>query len=200
MTLRTTVLACLLALCCGCGDDDDGAAGDAGDGTDTGGGTDTGAATALEDCAGGAGRYDPATDLCWQDPPSTDTMIWNVAKYYCEAMSLGGHDDWVVPSIEQLVSLVAGCDKSGCEVSDPGCLAESCADGCESCANNAGPGAGDCYWDPSLGGDCESGMYWSSSSSADDDTYGWVVLFRVGGVDVEAKSYSTFVRCVRPGK
>lgn len=50
---------------------------------------------------------DNATGLMWQD--NTDakdlTKAWADAINYCETLSLGGHSDWRLPSIEELVSI-----------------------------------------------------------------------------------------------
>ena len=48
---------------------------------------------------------DSATDLQWQDNEAL-FMDWTTAKGYCETLSLGGHDDWRLPNIVELASLV----------------------------------------------------------------------------------------------
>ncbi|MCK9464119.1 MAG: DUF1566 domain-containing protein, partial [Proteobacteria bacterium] len=81
------------------------------------------------ECDGG--QLDPATNLCWQNPPPDDKLNWEAAKAYCDGLSLGGHDDWRLPKIHELNSIVRGCvngtasgdlRKSKCGVADPGCL------------------------------------------------------------------------------
>jgi len=55
--------------------------------------------------------YDNTTKLMWQD--SNDTISskksWSDAVLYCKELTLGGYDDWRLPSIEELVSIT---DKS----------------------------------------------------------------------------------------
>ncbi len=70
--LLLMALATLL-VCGGCSNgssDSDGGTTD----SDTDSDTDTGDLPSMEPCEGG--YYDPATDLCWQDPPSTYVMTW----------------------------------------------------------------------------------------------------------------------------
>ena len=51
---------------------------------------------------------DSNTGLQWQDDvdAKTVTKTWQGAIDYCEALSLGGHSDWRLPNINELMSLV----------------------------------------------------------------------------------------------
>lgn len=51
---------------------------------------------------------DPETGLMWQDDVNarTEEKEWRKAFYYCEGLSLDGFDDWQLPTIGQLRSLV----------------------------------------------------------------------------------------------
>ena len=51
---------------------------------------------------------DNATGLMWQDNASP-TGDWATAGTYCDGLSLDGHDDWRLPTIKELRTLV---DKS----------------------------------------------------------------------------------------
>ncbi|MCB9079256.1 MAG: DUF1566 domain-containing protein [Anaerolineaceae bacterium] len=72
---------------------------------------------------------DNVTGLMWQQTPDTngngaitaaDKMTYDQAQTYCDNLTLAGHDDWRLPSIKQLYSLIDfnGTDASGYEGSD----------------------------------------------------------------------------------
>ena len=50
---------------------------------------------------------DKVTGLQWQDNSEAKTVSknWSDAKSYCEALTLGGHNDWRLPTIEELESM-----------------------------------------------------------------------------------------------
>jgi hypothetical protein len=163
---------------------------------------------------------DPLTNLCWQDPPSDSPMNWYRAsgtydadlnpgtENYCGALDHGGRSDWRLPNIDELISLIRGCQdgtatsdmsKSLCEMTPTGCAAtDTCGDltTCSDCLNGSGPASG-CYWDPALGETCD--WYWSSSSDALYLSFAWGVGFNPGYVFCDGKSWNYRVRCVRSG-
>jgi len=49
---------------------------------------------------------DSTTGLVWQDDAVDSQMSWQSAITHCEALSLGGHEDWRLPNIKELTSLV----------------------------------------------------------------------------------------------
>jgi len=49
---------------------------------------------------------DRVTGLMWQGMANTTGMYWPAARTYCQDLTLGGHDDWRLPSLIELVSLV----------------------------------------------------------------------------------------------
>ena len=51
---------------------------------------------------------DNATGLSWQDDAdaSSYTATWQGAIDYCEALTLGGYDDWRLPNINELYTIV----------------------------------------------------------------------------------------------
>ena len=49
---------------------------------------------------------DSTTGLVWQDDAIGNSMTWESAITHCEGLSLGGHEDWRLPNIKELTSLV----------------------------------------------------------------------------------------------
>jgi hypothetical protein len=143
---------------------------------------------------------DSLTGLTWQVEPSGDHMTWDDAKTYCNNLSLGGDDDWRLPTISELRSLIRGCNVTetggACGVMDD-CLDSSCWDDpCGGCESLAGPGSGGAYWPSGMSG--EIGWYWSSSPVYIDGGYrAWLVDFSTGHVDYYYVDYGNGVRCVR---
>jgi len=49
---------------------------------------------------------DTGTGLMWQKATAPGTYLWQQALSYCESLSLGGDNDWRLPSINELHSIV----------------------------------------------------------------------------------------------
>src|ERR1700690_591149 len=49
---------------------------------------------------------DNVTGLAWQRARSADAMLWKAASAACADLVLGGHDDWRLPGLIELVSIV----------------------------------------------------------------------------------------------
>ncbi len=49
---------------------------------------------------------DTCTGLMWQKNTAPGTFLWQAALGYCEGLSLGGHDDWRLPNLRELRTLV----------------------------------------------------------------------------------------------
>ena len=49
---------------------------------------------------------DISTNLQWQDDITSVEKKWSEAIDYCEALSLGGQDDWRLPNRNELISIV----------------------------------------------------------------------------------------------
>jgi hypothetical protein len=133
----------------------------------------------------------------WQNPPAENSMPWQDAIDYCDNLSLDGHDDWRLPSISELRSLIKGCAATetggSCGVDD-GCLSyDTCWDDpCSGC-----DAAGGCYWPDEMEGPCS--WYWSSSPREDNDNYAWYVYFYDASVHYGYDFNDHNVRCVRLG-
>jgi hypothetical protein len=50
---------------------------------------------------------DPATGLMWTKEGSGDSVSWQQAMYYCRNLKLAGHDDWRLPTIDELSGINA---------------------------------------------------------------------------------------------
>ncbi|MFO8071867.1 MAG: DUF1566 domain-containing protein [Polyangia bacterium] len=181
--------------------------------------------TQMEPCEGG--YLDPATGLCWRPPPTTfpheyqqfEGMNWYDAsgtiheqanKYglmdFCGDAMWGGYQDWRLPDIDELLSILRGCvcgkstgdfDPTSCGLEDPGCLETPCAEGeqCDRCLEKMGPGVSGCYCDPALSYEtCDD--FWSSS--LDESGKVWTVDFETGSIEPKEKMKSDVnIFCVR---
>ena len=153
-------------------------------------------------CAGG--WLDPTTGLCWQDPPEETTRNWDDAMAYCDGLDVAGHDDWHLPSINELRSLVRGCPPTEtggtCTATDT-CLDHACWNlPCSGCPYERGPGSAGAYWPAELRAPPElDNWYWSSLPFVDDSRVKWGVGFDLANVSNLGEAYATHVRCVRPG-
>jgi len=134
---------------------------------------------------------DARTGLTWQRKAPSDEMDWKMAQAQCKGLRLEGRNDWRLPQIGELRTLLRGCET--CRGKGTG--GESECDGCET---SAAPD-GKCTWPSDLRGDCA--FYWSSSSSSSHAGCAWGVYFTNGGVGDggTAESIGRRVRCVRGG-
>ncbi|MCZ7583388.1 MAG: DUF1566 domain-containing protein [Deltaproteobacteria bacterium] len=146
---------------------------------------------------------DPTSGLMWQTDESHSS---GSAETNCSDLTLAGFDDWRLPSISELRTLIRGCPTTqtggACSVTDD-CLEADCADdACTTCAAQEGPSNG-CYGPAELPESCFLFASTSKVADADGDTYRWYVNFDSGSVvnfvecDGCKKSFSTYKRCVR---
>ncbi|MDP8223223.1 MAG: DUF1566 domain-containing protein [Candidatus Lernaella stagnicola] len=189
--------ACVVIVACSSGDDDDDdddAVDD--DATDDDTGDDD---TSGDDDVSGDTWTDSSSGLTWSVTPSSDWMTWEEAISYCENLSLGGHDDWRLPTISELRSLIRGCDATVtggvCAVTD-GCTDSGCwNDPCAGCAEGQGPGLDGAYWPNEMSGNI--GWHWSSSAVTDDGTLAWAVNFYSGYVGSDYTDVENPAWCAR---
>lgn len=141
---------------------------------------------------------DEATGLVWQVASDSGYVNWTQAMAHCDSLTLDGHDDWRLPTISELRSLIRGCPgtESGgaCGVSDE-CLAIECqTEGCYQCVYGDGPSNG-CFGPTELADPCE--YFWSSSTVAATEPRAWAVGFPSAFVYKPRVYFAFHARCVR---
>ncbi|MCP4674497.1 MAG: DUF1566 domain-containing protein [Deltaproteobacteria bacterium] len=150
--------------------------------------------------------FDAVSGLCWEEPVSAEReLVWFEAIEYCRTLAIGGHDDWYLPDIADLRTLIRGCEATqtdGVCTDIGGSCEPNCGNvedsNCEGCSYSDGPGEGGLYLDPSLNGFGNSG-FWSTSTDAGDSEYAWHVNFRSAKVSSVSKNSAFAVSCVRSG-
>lgn len=147
--------------------------------------------------------YDPVNGLLWQRSKA-DPMTHIDAGRYCERSRVGSRDDWRLPTVGELRTIVKGCATTAqggtCQIDDA-CLSRQCRDEeCVGCGAVAGPGEDGLYWEK---GTWEyeygstQGYYWSSSAVKDspvDEV--WAVSFVSGGIVAKERESGGEIRCV----
>ncbi|MBR4489795.1 DUF1566 domain-containing protein, partial [bacterium] len=116
------------------------------------------------------------------------------AKTHCENLEYAGHDDWRLPNIDELKSLVTGCAKtSECAVSvatpgyNEGYLKTKAA--CDGC------GSGN-YMPAELGLNTDFN-FWSSTEDPTASKHVWSVDFKTAAVYNDYKTANLYAACVR---
>ncbi len=125
---------------------------------------------------------------------------------YCEDLTLGGFNDWRIPTISELRTLVVGCPNTApegaCPVDDT-CVGADCAEQVKakdcSCKAHKGPGEKGTYWKKGVwkynGGRYD--LFWSRSLISGPYDEAWGILFSDGVVTTVDVSGRYYVRCVR---
>jgi len=161
---------------------------------------------------------DETTDLCWQSPQREAYnyedigVISKDAIRYCEDLVIDGYDDWRLPNIDELRSLVRGNPDTmaggDCPITEGSGTDDYDNAACKgSAAHHEGPGVGGCYWPPGLEGTCDKPdpfalehplKYWAKNPAAKDPEH-WIafVSFESGTTGFNHVHSFGDVRCVR---
>lgn len=142
---------------------------------------------------------DSQTDLVWQNVPP-QIMNWEDAQTYCQNLSLGGIANWRLPDLDEMRSLIRGCQamQTGGECTlTTQCLEDACDnEACDGCKAVGGPGKSGRYCDPSLAD--EGSFLWTSTSLPDDTDSALFVNFLEAVINNGDKASNELsVRCVR---
>ncbi len=118
---------------------------------------------------------DHVTGLQWQQNTTVGSVDWKDALAYCEALSYGGSDNWRLPDVTELISIV---DETRAEA----------------------PAINPVYFP----GFDDEGGHWTSTTSRKNGTSAYVVYFDEqdstigrGGVSSVSKTWEALVLCVR---
>ena len=131
--------------------------------------------------------YDPDYRLTWQTPGAYSKK-WNVAINYCDELVFGGYNDWYLPTIDELRTLIRGCPNTEyggkCDTLnyDGYCV------GCEEMEDG-------CYL-PFSTSTCSG--YWSSTRQQDSNVLVWTINFSKASImSFSEDIYVKNVMCVR---
>ena len=149
------------------------------------------------------------SELMWQVNVRKWNISWDQAIHLCD-LAYGGYDDWRLPSISELRTLIRGCTDTqaggDCGVTDS-CTSEECRDSkCSGCYWGDGPSEDGCYWPSQIKPYVElenlCGFFWSSTESDGYDYYhydyeSWGVIFDGASIISMSRGSRNSVRCVR---
>ncbi len=144
---------------------------------------------------------DMDNNICWEQTAQDTLMNETDAEVYCSSLELAGHDNFRVPTISELRTLVTGCPDTmpdgACQIGEDSTISDWNQQVCElSCDDNQGPGEDGCYLDnPALKGPC--GEYSSSTSPNGGDI--WILDFSSADIGTRGRSneQKQYIRCVR---
>jgi len=161
---------------------------------------------------------DPATNITWQNPQKDaytegdGGLTQPDALRYCEELVLGGYDDWRLPNIDEMRTVMRGNPDTetggNCPMTEGSAMADMGDEACAPIKEFGGPGAGGCYWAPELSGTCDKPdpaaaghplEFVSATVSKDNEDWVGCVLFDNGAVSFNHIHSLADVRCVRTG-
>jgi len=145
---------------------------------------------------------DPLSGLTWQVTPKDEYLNFADATDFCDALVLGGLDDWRLPTISELRTLLRSCPATqpggSCNVDDNGCLDRDCWDNsCGGCLGYLGPSVNGMYLPDEVDASKLQSWFWSSTLTSDlEDSYVWGINFNKGTVITNFVEHLANVRCV----
>ena len=149
------------------------------------------------------GIYVSANGLEWQTGTVNETLNkwepqvvrvegWDAAKAYCENLNYAGHDDWRLPNLTELKSIVKGCNKTNeCPVTaENPAYPGNYSSVCKTCSSGN-------YLQPEVGEQIDF-PYWTSTTDDPSKNYRiWAINFINGEVFYSYASANHYARCVR---
>jgi hypothetical protein len=148
---------------------------------------------------------DLETGIVWAQETAPKASGLSEAELYCAELILGGRSDWRLPVVDELTSIVTGCERADvaghCAVADPTCLDLSCwtAAACGPCSSKSEFADTAAFW-ASETWKGAPGRYLSASPIQGSLVGGlWVVDFATGGIMNAAATGASHVRCVTVG-
>jgi photosystem II stability/assembly factor-like uncharacterized protein len=169
-------------------------------------------------CAYYSAWCDPTTGICWQDPqkdyltPDYPGIVSYDAERYCEELVALGYEDWRLPDINELRSLIRGNPDTEfpngiCPMWDGSTFEDGQNTSCFGGSDGNGPGIEGCYWPESLNGSCHRpdpathGIhpleYWAVGAASNRPDWIASVLFDLGAVTYNHINSLGEVRCIR---
>ena len=145
--------------------------------------------------------------LEWSDK-NLETLNWYQAEEYCKNLNEQGKQDWRMPTIDELRTLVSGCEATAtgghCQISEKNdkLSNEDLSEDCKGCGlNENGYSAIPLKKQKDFfGKDYVVYDFWTSSEVSENSFYSFAINFGSGSVYINAKDYQKQVRCVRDGK
>ena len=138
-----------------------------------------------------AETYVAANGLEWQAGQVERIEGWDNVAPHCEALEYAGHNDWRLPNLTELKSLVTGCAKTNeCPVTAeapeyPGNYSTVC----KTCSNGN-------YMPQEVGQQIEY-PYWTSTNDPGKTNRVWAINFMTGAVFYSYNTANHYIRCVR---
>ena len=154
---------------------------------------------------------DPDSGLIWQVWPKGDARFnYYTAIEHCDELIYGGYDDWRLPTISELRSVIRGCPSTQtggeCGVTDTcnsmDCWDDKCYYGCEL---QNGPSEGGFYWPDgfSVAEKYFYNPYYLSSTELSDpesdfpNDHSWCIVFENAVFHTARNTSANTARCVR---
>jgi uncharacterized protein (DUF2141 family) len=144
---------------------------------------------------------DNDTGLMWQRGSNEEFNIFHdQAVEYCDNLILGEYDDWRLPTISELRTIVRGCSKV--ETGEQQCvLPEGCTSSCSCLWLGNTPNNESYYWQPGVWKNIGAATIWSASILSNSAEY-WTMKFRDACVmsypGTVSSSSGMQARCIRP--
>ena len=151
---------------------------------------------------------DPQSGLTWQVTPDKEDLNFADATDFCDTLVLGGLDDWRLPTISELRTLLRSCPATqpggSCNVDDNGCLDRDCRDStCTGCLGYLGPSINGMYLPDEVDASKMQSWFWSSTPTSDlENPEIWGINFNKANIIPIHKTYIKNTRCVSvaPGR